>query len=312
MPRRLTIVALAPLLVLGLGAVAHAKKKAAHAPKAPPVEAPAPPKKEALPEEEEEAPGEEEAAPPAEEAPVAAAVPAATLVIPPHFGGALRARWITLPNWFLGMFTKANRALSSYGLGFEGYRRKRDAENPNRFWEISLGVGYQNMSPPDGNWLGKNHAANLDTDWVQFKNFGFWTVDLSFIQRQYFNDIFGIHYGAGLGLAIIQGKILRTSSYGCTDKNTSNSKACRPKVCTSPNGGCTEGELKGSESLPLGSDSPDTPRRFKEGSFPGAIPILNLLFGFDFRIPQAKGLEFRIDAGFFNALFLGGGVGYTY
>jgi hypothetical protein len=37
-----------------------------------------------------------------------------------------------------------------------------------------------------------------------------------------------------------------------------------------------------------------------------------LVFGLDFRIPQAPGLEFRLDAGFFNAFFLGGGVGYIY
>ena len=151
-------------------------------------------------------------------------------------------------------------------------------------------MGYQNMSPPDGNWLGKDHNASVDTDWVQFKNFGFWTVDFSFLQRQYFNDVFGIHYGAGLGLAIIQGDILRTSSSSaCTDSNTSNAKACRPVVCTSPNGGCTEAELKSTESGQLGTDSPTNPRRFREGSVPGAIPILNLIFGLDFRIPQAPG-----------------------
>jgi hypothetical protein len=234
------------------------------------------------------------------------------MVIPPHYGAAFRARWITLPSWFLGMFTKANRPLSSYGVGFEGVRRKRDAENPNRFWEISLGVGYQNMSPPDGNWLGNNHTASADTDWVQFKNLGLWTVDLSVIQRQFFNEVFGVHYGAGLGLGIVQGEVLRTSSAGCTEKDIGNSKLCRPNVCLSPNGGCKDSELKGTESRPLGSDSPANPRRFRETSIPPAIPILNLVFGLDFRIPQAPGLEFRLDAGFFNAFFLGGGVGYIY
>jgi hypothetical protein len=319
MPRRLTIVALAPLLVFGLGAVAHAKKKAAKTPlkEVPPVEAPAPPKEEAPPPApppvEEEMPPEAEFTPQAKRAPVVEAapvVPVATMIIPPHYGGAFRARWITLPSWFLGMFTKANRPLSSYGVGFEGVRRKRDAENPNRFWEISLGVGYQNMSPPDGNWLGNNHAANSDTDWVQFKNLGLWTVDLSVIQRQFFNDVIGVHYGAGLGLGIVQGDVLRTSSAGCTESNIGNSKACRPKVCLSPNGGCKESELKPTQGP--ADTGPDGPHRFRENSIPPAIPVLNLVFGLDFRIPQAPGLEFRLDAGFFDALFLGGGVGYIY
>ena len=316
MPRRLTILALAPLLVIGLGTAAHAKKKAAKTPpkEAPPVEAPAPPKEKAPPPvEEEEGPPEAETAPPVEAKPMVEAAPAAPvaiMVIPPHYGTAFRARWITLPSWFLGMFTKTNRALSSYGVGFEGFRRKRDAENPNRFWEISLGVGYQNMSSPDGNWLGSGHAANVDTDWVQFKNLGLWTIDFSFIQRQFFNPVFGIHYGAGLGLAIVQGDVLRTSSAGCTEKNLGNSKQCRPKVCLSPNGGCKDSEVKATAGPSDGG--PDSPHRFRENSIPPAIPVLNLVFGLDFRIPQAPGLELRLDAGFFDALFLGGGVGYIY
>ena len=301
MPRRLMIVALVPLLVAGFGATATAKKKTApvQSEEAPPAEAESPPA--------------ESPAPPAEAAVAAAAdalmseeaPPPMAPVDAPHFGGAFRSRWVSVPHWVLSSFTQASQSVSSYSVAIEAYRRKRDEDNPNRFWEVSLAVGYQSMSAPDGNWLGKGHDASLDTDWVQFKNFGFWTVDLSFLSRQYFNDVFGIHYGAGLGLAIIQGDVLRTKSYNCTDQTLSE---CRPIVCTG--GVCTETELKGTEGS--GRISPTTPHRYREGSVPGAIPILNLVFGFDFRIPQVKGLEFRIDAGFFDALFLGGGVGYIY
>jgi hypothetical protein len=305
MARRSTIEAFASMFILGFAAAARAQSGAA------PTEA-------AEAEPAEGQPGE------ATEAP-AAAEGAALMrpVNPPQFGLAFQSRWISLPSAFLGLFTKANRPLSSYGVGLEGFRRTRDAGNPNRFWELALGVGYQNMSPPDGNWLGNNHPADIDTDWVQFKNFGFWTIDFSFIQRQYFNEVFGIHYGAGLGLTIIQGDILRTSSYGpwdpaanngaggfdipCTDKNLS---ACRPNVCAG--GVCTEAELKSTQSG--AADSADFPHRFREGSVPGAIPALTLLFGLDFRIPQSKGLEFRIDAGLFDlmVIFLGGGIAYVF
>jgi hypothetical protein len=237
-------------------------------------------------------------------------------VNPPRFGLAARGRFIALPGAFLGLFTKANHSLFSYGVGIEGFRRKRDAENPNRYWEISLGVGYQKMRPPDGNWLGNGYNASIDTDWLQFKNFGFWTIDLSFIQRQFFNDVFGIHYGAGLGLTIVQGDILRTSSStACTDANVGNPALCRPIVCTSLAAGCTDAELASSEKNgPVGSDSPTRPRRFREGSVPPAIPALTLLTGVDFRIPQAPGLELRIDAGLFDllVLFIGGGVAYVF
>jgi hypothetical protein len=313
MPRRLTIVTLVPLFILSFGAAASAKKPAATPREAPPAEATTPPvESPAPPAEAESAPAEAEVAPGAEAAAEEAPATMMTPVNQPHWGGAFRARWVSLPHWFFGMFTKASQPVSSYSIGLEGYRRKRDSENPNRFWEISFGLGYQNMSAPDGNWLGSGHNAAIDTDWVQFKNFGFWTIDLTFIQRQFFNDVFGIHYGAGLGLAIIQGDILRTSSSSaCTDANVGDPSKCRPIVCTSQSSGCTETELKNPPNPAL-PDSPSNPNRFREGSVPGAIPIINLIAGFDFRIPQVKGLEFRIDLGFYDAFFLGGAAGYIY
>jgi hypothetical protein len=310
MPRRLMIVALVPLFIVGFGAAASAKKKAVRtqAEEAPPAEAAS------LPEEAPALPAEA-AVLPAAEVPVAEAAPVPVAPVnAPHFGAAFRSRWVSMPHWILSSFTKASQAVSSYSVAVEAYRRKRDQDNPNRFWEVSLALGYQNMSAPDGNWLGKGHDAKVDTDWIQFKNnFGFWTIDLTFLQRQYFNEVFGIHYGAGWGLAIIQGYLLRTSSSAaCTDANVGDPSKCRPIVCTSKSSGCTEAELQGTESRPLGSDNAGAPRRFREGSVPSAILIVNLLAGFDFRIPQAKGLELRIDFGFYNALFLGGAVAYTF
>ena len=310
MPRRLMIVALVPLLVAGFGATATAKKKAApvQSEEAPPAEAESPPA-------EAESPPAESPAPPAEAAVAAAAealmseeAPSPTAPLDaPHFGGAFRARWVSVPHWVLSSFTQASQSVSSYSVALEAFRRKRDEDNPNRFWEVSLAVGYQNMSAPDGNWLGKNRNPAVDTDWVQFKNnFGFWTIDLSFIQRQFFNDVFGIHYGAGWGLAIIQGEILRTKSYGCTDQNLST---CRPIVCTG--GVCKEGELAGTEANGQ-KGTAEVPHRYRETSVPGAILIVNLLAGFDFRIPSVKGLELRLEGGFYDALFLGGAAAYTY
>ena len=320
MARCLIVATLAPMLILGFGTEANARKGKAAKARPQEAPAPAPPAEAAVPPAEAGVPPAEA---PAETEPVAWTEPPAAEayvvpgpVNPPQFGVAARGRFIALPGAFLDAFTKANHSLLSYGVGIEGFRRKRDAENPNRFWELSLGVSYQNMSPPDGNWLGNGYNASIDTDWLQFKrpgsftDFAFWTIDFSFIERQFFNDVVGIHYGAGLGLTIIQGKLLRTSSFGCTDQNLST---CRPSVCTG--GVCTEAELVSSEKNgPVGSDSPTNPHRFREGSVPGAIPALTLLTGVDFRIPQAPGLELRIDAGLFDflVLFIGGGIAYVF
>jgi len=315
MARCLIVATLAPMLILGFGTEANARKGKPAQAQPQEVPAPAPPAEAAI----------EPTAAPAQTEPVALTEPPAAEayvvpgpVNPPQFGVAARGRFIALPGAFLGMFTKANHSLLSYGVGIEGFRRKRDAENPNRFWELSLGVSYQNMSPPDGNWLGNGYNASIDTDWLQFKrpgsftDFAFWTIDFSFIERQFFNDVVGIHYGAGLGLTIIQGSILRTSSSpACTDANVNNTSVCRPIICTTLSAGCTEADL---QKNTYRDDSATTPHRFREGSVPGAIPALTLLTGVDFRIPQAPGLELRIDAGLFDllVLFIGGGVAYVF
>jgi hypothetical protein len=74
-------------------------------------------------------------------------------------------------------------------------------------------------------------------------------------------------------------------------------------------GKCTEDALKATEKNG-NSDSPATPHRFREGSIPGAIPLINLVTGIDFRIPTVPGLEIRAEGGFYNAFFLGGSVAY--
>src|SRR5262245_51649479 len=44
----------------------------------------------------------------------------------PRYGVAFRTRWITVPGWFLGLFTKQNVPVSTYGIGGEFFRRKGD------------------------------------------------------------------------------------------------------------------------------------------------------------------------------------------
>jgi hypothetical protein len=257
-------------------------------------------------------PGEPSATPAAENAPEVAALPAATAVSSQaKYGLAFRFRWVSIPSWFLGLFAQKSVPLSSYGYALEGFRRKVDRDDPNRTWELNVGIGFQNMSPADGYWLGKSKDITQDTDLVQAKNFSLITMDAAFISRQYFSRYFGIHYGAGLGLAVVRGKILRTSAV--CDRATGQ---CHVQItqagdqCGGPGQAvCTEQNLAQSQGP---GDQPGNGHRFQETSIPGAIPIINLLFGLDFPVPDAKGLEFRVEGGFYDAFFVGGTAGYVF
>jgi hypothetical protein len=256
-------------------------------------------------------PGESSAAPVTGEIPAAAAGTATAVDSQAKYGLGIRVRWVSVPSWFLGLFTQKNVPLSSYSYALEGYRRKIDRDNPNRTWELNVGIGFQNMSPADGYWLGKGKQIDVDTDLVQAKNFSLITMDAAFISRQYFSPYFGIHYGAGLGLAVVRGKILRTSAVCDRATGQCHVQITQPgDQCGGPGqAACTEQNLAASQGP---GDQAGNGHRFQETSIPGAIPIINLIFGLDFPIPDAKGLEFRIEGGFYDAFFLGGTAGYVF
>jgi hypothetical protein len=229
----------------------------------------------------------------------------------PMYGIAARWRYIMVPGWFLDFFTQKNVPLYTAGsFALEGFRRKVDKDDPNRTWELAVGVGYQNMSPPDGYWLGKGKDPAQDADMVQARSLSLITMDAAFISRQYFNPYFGIHYGAGLGLGIVRGKILRTSAQYNPSNKTYTVQSGGTEICHA-NATCNETQLNQTEGQADGG--PSQPHRFQETSVPGALPIINLLIGLDGRVPlpNNQSLEFRLEGGFFDAFFVGLTMGYV-
>jgi hypothetical protein len=302
---RLAQLSLAALL--GLGSVAFAQETPESPPQAAPAgAAPATSDPYVTP-----APTDTNAAAATEETPVVA--PAAMPVDKGRFGFAIRERYVFVPGWFLGLFAEKNMPMSTFkAFAVEGFWRKRDKEDPNRTWEIVVSGGYQNMSPPDGIWLGRGKDINQDADLVQARGLGLITFDAAYVLRQFFSPYFGIHYGAGLGLGIVRGKVLRTSALH--DPATGKTEVVVSGVCGGANPPCTEAQLKATEANP-----PDTgpygPHRYQEASVPSAVPIINLLFGIDFRIPisptRGDNIDLRLETGFYDAFFVGATVGYV-
>jgi hypothetical protein len=293
------------LAVALVGAGAARAQSAPVVPLTAPAGSPAPPA--AMPEPTETTTGS--GAPSAiDTAPVAASlVDAPTRSPNVSYGVGARLRWVSVPKWMLNLFTARNVPLSSYAVAGELIRRKGE-------FDFILSFGYQSMSPGDGNWLGRSHDPSTDTDYVQFKGLGFWGADASFVWHTYFNDWFGMHYGAGLGLAIITGRMLRTSdgSPECAT-NAGDFTKCYPVGLPGgpcPPSGCSDAALAATTGT--GADGPQSPHRFQDGNVPPALPIVNVLVGVDFRVPRVRGWEAKIEGGFYDAFFLGGGVGYTF
>jgi len=196
------------------------------------------------------------------------------------YGAAARVRWVSVPHWLLDEFTKNNVPLSSWSAGVELFRRKGN-------FDFALSFNYVNLSPPDGNWLGSSSDPASAVNFVHFDHFGMYAFDASFIWHTFITRWFGLRYGAGFGLGILTGHIVRTvlNDGQCNAQNAGNTSVCKP----------TANETA-----------------FNSGSVPSALPILNVDLGVDFRIPRVKGLEIRLDGGFYDTFFLGGGVGYAF
>jgi hypothetical protein len=195
------------------------------------------------------------------------------------YGVSAQLRWVSIPGWLLNAFTKQNVPLSSWGTGLSVFRRKGN-------FDIALSFNYQNMSPPDGNWLGSSNNALTDVSYLQFRSFALYGFDFSFLWHNYFTDWFGIHYGAGVGIGILGGHIDRTRDLaGCTDANAGDTSMCKPGTNS------TTAQL---------------------ADVPPAVPIFNVQLGVDFRVPKLRGWEARLDGGFYDAFYLGGGIGYTF
>jgi len=228
--------------------------------------------------------------------PVDTATRSATSPSSERYGVAVRAlRWVSIPGWLLDAFTAENVPLSTFGsVGLEGFWRRQNHD-------IALGFVYQNMSPPDGNWLGKQEDPSLNTDFVQARDLALLALDVSIVGRRPITSLLSVRYGAGLGLAVVRGKVLRTSaSAACTRQNAGDERACRPVIC--PSSGCTESILAGNAG---GTDSPESPSRFEEDDVPGILPVLNLSLGLEMLVPQVPGFAVRLEGGFYDAFVAG-------
>ena len=127
-----------------------------------------------------------------------------------------------------------------------------------------------------------------------------------------FTEWFGMHYGAGIGVGIVQPA---RSSAPATPAARRQTRAISTPVPPGWRSSCTNASCSlthSSARCTPGPDDPTNPHRFADPNVPPVLPIVNLVVGFDFRLPQVRGWEGKIEGGFYNAFFLGGGVGYTF
>ena len=190
-----------------------------------------------------------------------------------HWGVGLRLRYTFIPTGMIELFVeRAEGGFSHPGFGIEAIRKKGDLE-------IAFGLEYESLTGNPGYWIDKGESIPADEpDYLEYDGFGWITLDASFIWHAKINDMVSARYGAGLGLGIIKGDVLRSDAR-CTSSDISS--------CTVYN-----------------------PRRDPESDVPPVFPVVNILVGAQIR--PVKNLAINIEGGMHTVFYFGATTAYFF
>lgn len=192
-----------------------------------------------------------------------------------ELGVALRLRNVIIPAGLIELFVEESAGGgSNVGFGLEFVRHKAN-------FEIAVGIEYESLAVEEGVWVDKGEMIPQDpADRVEFEDFGWITVDAAFIWHSKVHDKVALRYGAGLGLGIIRGEVLRTD----LECDTSD-----PTSCDNAPGGMV---------------------RQPEDDIPPVFPVINLLAGVQIR-PVEK-IAINLEAGIRTVPYLGTTITYFF
>ena len=193
----------------------------------------------------------------------------------PHFGVSLRLRNVRVPQGLIEFFVEETPGgISSPGIGIELSRRKGNLE-------LQLGIEYDPLNMVKGQWVEKGKVRPDDeVDFVEFRNLGWVSVEVTFINHTQLAKQFYLRYGGGAGVAILKGEVVRTD-WVC---DTSSPDSCHEKVAP---------------------ENDQTPY-----DLPPVFPIINALFGVQYR--PGDNLAINLEGGLRTVPYFGGSFGYYF
>lgn len=219
-----------------------------------------------------------------------------------EYGIDLRIRSVHVPQALLELFTeKAPGGSSNTGFGIDFVRRRGNLE-------LQLGFEYEHINVPEGVFIEKGKSVPGDAadyildDTHAPENFGWFTLEFTFLNHAPINKYVSFRYGGGAGLGITTGGVYRwdvACAAGATNAN--------------PSPGCVPGDVSylnfgtGHTSDDANGATETTPVKY---NIPPVFPVVNAIVGLQIK-PFDKAV-INIEAGIRTLPFFGMSLGYFF
>lgn len=226
---------------------------------------------------------------------------------------ALRARWVTVPNWSLSTFLAANTQLNDgWSVGME-YLYRRSG------FDVVLSLDYSWIEATSGNYLGKGNNPATETHFVRFDKLSSLSLDVALVGHWNLTSWLEFRLGAGLGLGYVFGNLYQiTANSNCTAETAGDTTKCYPTNVgpISQTDAATIDRLDraGCANDDSTLDTPKNPCQRSTQTYPfnaRIVPVLNTTFGFRFKFHDH--VYWHLDAGWrLVGFYVGGGPEFRF
>jgi hypothetical protein len=209
-----------------------------------------------------------------------------------EYGVGVRLRSVWVPKSILELFvTRAAGGAQNYGIGVDFSRRRGNTE-------LQLGLEFEHINVGQGVWINKGDdvAKGDEADYVlgpdntsgSGKQFGWFTLEFSFLNHVELTPWMAFRYGAGLGLGVMIGEI---DHYNII---------CHGATNATPEPGCVAPRFGGSGEYSEPTPGQPTPVKY---DLPPVFPVVNAILGLQFK-PTEK-MTINLEGGIRTIPFAG-------